>query len=114
MNAIIAVLLLVASTSGQFLNQEPIPLAYYRDSVPVHEEPPLAHPAVVENSLREQQYPPELTNNFYKNPRIADALAKESWFTDKEMPVYEREADKIPRGQIVKILKNAGLARRRR
>uniref|UniRef100_A0A1B0D968 Uncharacterized protein n=1 Tax=Phlebotomus papatasi TaxID=29031 RepID=A0A1B0D968_PHLPP len=114
MNAIIAVLLLFGAVSGQFIQQEPIPLAYYRDATPIHEDPPLAHPAVVENSLREQQYPAEFQNNFYKNPHIADALAKESWFTDKEMPVYEREADKIPRGQIVKILKNAGLARRRR
>ncbi|XP_055695010.1 uncharacterized protein LOC129796899 [Lutzomyia longipalpis] len=115
MNAIIAVFLLVTSTSGQFLHQEPIPLAYYRDSVPIHEDPPLAHPAVVENSIREKQLPPELlkSDNFYSNPRVADGLAKESWFTDKEMPVFEREAEKIPREQIVKILTNAGLARRR-
>lgn len=73
----------------------------------------LAHPAVVENALHEAQYPDQFRNNFYKNPHIADALAKQSWFGDKEMPVFEREADKIPRDRIVKIFKNAGFVRRR-
>ncbi|GAB0089801.1 uncharacterized protein DMENIID0001_044170 [Sergentomyia squamirostris] len=115
MKIIIAVCLLVAFTSGQFIHQEPIPLAYYRDSVPIHEEQPLEHPAVVANAISEQQLPAELlkSNDFYNNPRTAEGLAKESWFGDKEMPVYQREAEKIPRGQIVKILRNAGLARKR-
>lgn len=73
----------------------------------------LAHPAVVENALNEAQYPTELRGHVYDNPRVAEALAKESWFGDKEMPVFERAADKIPRDRIVKIFKNAGFVRRR-
>ncbi|EAT48495.1 AAEL000519-PA [Aedes aegypti] len=73
----------------------------------------LAHPAVVENALNEAQYPAEFRNNIYKNPHVAEALAKESWFGDKEMPVFERAADKIPRERILKIFKNAGFVRRR-
>lgn len=78
-----------------------------------HPQASLAHPAVVENALHEAQYPDQFRNNFYKNPHIAEALAKHSWFGDKEMPVFEREADKIPRDRIVKIFKNAGFVRRR-
>lgn len=73
----------------------------------------LAHPAVVENAMHEAQYPAEFRNNVYKNPHVAEALAKESWFTDKEMPVFERAADKIPRERILKIFKNAGFVHRR-
>jgi len=54
------------------------------------------------------------SNEFYSNPRTAEALARESWFTDKEMPVYEREAEKIDRNQISKIFGNSGLHRKRR
>lgn len=61
----------------------------------------------------ESELPSELLNNFYKNPRIADALAKDSWFGDKEMPVFQREAEKIPRDRIYKIFKNAGFSQRR-
>uniref|UniRef100_A0A1A9WTI1 Uncharacterized protein n=1 Tax=Glossina brevipalpis TaxID=37001 RepID=A0A1A9WTI1_9MUSC len=58
-----------------------------------------AHPAVVDNSLRESQLPPELSKShrFFNNPHTAAALAKDSWFTSKEMPVIDREAEKIPR-----------------
>lgn len=77
----------------------------------------LAHPAVVENANWEQQnLPAELlkSNRFYENPHTAAGLAKTSWFGDKEMPVFEREADKIERSQIAKIFHNAGLQKRRR
>ncbi|XP_024081958.1 uncharacterized protein LOC106672322 [Cimex lectularius] len=73
----------------------------------------LAHPEVVLNSQAEAQLPPHLLNPFYKNPRIAQALAKESWFGPGEMHVAHREAEKIPRTRIFSVLKNAGLARRR-
>ncbi|GJQ82539.1 hypothetical protein Trydic_g12995 [Trypoxylus dichotomus] len=63
------------------------------------------HPAVVENALAESQLPAELLNPFYKNPAIAAGLAKESWFGHKEFPVHNREADKIPRSEILKIVK---------
>lgn len=76
----------------------------------------LAHPAVVDNSIAESQLPPELSksNRFYSNPHIAAALARDSWLTDKEAPVFDREAEKIPREQIFKIFKNAGFLHRRR
>lgn len=76
----------------------------------------LAHPANVENSIAESQLPPELlkSHRFYSNPATAAALARESWLTDKESPVFDREAEKIPRDQIFKIFKNAGFLQRRR
>lgn len=73
-------------------------------------EIPMANPAVVDNAIVESHLPAEYmrASNFYRNPRIAQGLAKESLLTDKEMPVYEREADKIPREQVFKLFKNAG------
>lgn len=64
----------------------------------------LAHRAVLENAAAEAQLPPELLNPFYKNPGIASGLAKESWFGHKEFPVFHREAEKIPRSEILKIV----------
>uniref|UniRef100_A0A1B0B190 Uncharacterized protein n=2 Tax=Nemorhina TaxID=44051 RepID=A0A1B0B190_9MUSC len=74
-----------------------------------------AHPAVVDNSLRESQLPPELSKShrFLNNPHIAAALAKDSWFTGNEMPVFDREAEKIPRDMVYKLFKNAGWIKRR-
>lgn len=72
----------------------------------------LAHPAVVENAIAESQLPPELLNPFYKNPTIAAGLAKESWFGDKEFPVHNREAEKIPRQEIYNIIKRLTSRRR--
>ncbi|KAK9739701.1 hypothetical protein QE152_g8785 [Popillia japonica] len=60
---------------------------------------------VVQNALAEAQLPAELLNPFYKNPAIAAGLAKESWFGHKEFPVHHREADKISRSEILKIIK---------
>lgn len=76
----------------------------------------LAHPAVVDNTIAESHLPPELSKSarFYSNPHIAAALARDSWLTDKEAPVFEREADKISREQVFKIFKNAGFLHRRR
>ncbi|KAJ8919152.1 hypothetical protein NQ315_012138 [Exocentrus adspersus] len=68
------------------------------------QETDISHPAVVENAIAESQLPPELLNPFYKNPNIASALAKESWFTNKEFLVRHREAEKIPRQEIYKII----------
>ncbi|XP_017779855.1 PREDICTED: uncharacterized protein LOC108565084 [Nicrophorus vespilloides] len=72
----------------------------------------LAHKAVVENAAVEAQLPHELINPFYKNPRIAAGLAKESWFGDKEFPVFNRQADKIPREEIAKIVRRIQHQRR--
>ncbi|XP_045779137.1 uncharacterized protein LOC123876813 [Maniola jurtina] len=68
------------------------------------------HPAVELNAANEALLPPELlkSNSFYSNPAIASGLAKESWFTKKEMQVVEREAEKIPRQRIYDIVKGAG------
>lgn len=68
---------------------------------------------VVINAEQEAQLPAHLLNPFYKNPRVAEALAKESWFGPGEMLVNDRETQKIPRTRIFSVLKNAGLARRR-
>ncbi|KAJ8932012.1 hypothetical protein NQ314_015028 [Rhamnusium bicolor] len=68
------------------------------------QETDISHPAVVENAIAESQLPSELLNPFYKNPGIASALAKESWFTNKEFLVRHREAEKIPRQEIYKII----------
>lgn len=73
-----------------------------------------AHRAVVLNAEREAQLPPHLLNPFYKNPRIAQALSKESWFTPEEQIVTDREAEKISRQKIYSVLKNAGFVNRRR
>lgn len=68
------------------------------------------HPAVELNAASEAQLPRGLlkSRDFYDNPHIAAGLAKESWFTNKEMRVVEREAEKIPRESIYHIVKNAG------
>lgn len=72
----------------------------------------LAHPAVVENAAMEARLPANLLNDQYKNPRIAAALAEESWFANKEYPAVDRAAERIPRRQIFKIIKSAGFQRR--
>lgn len=76
----------------------------------------LAHPAVVANAIAESELPPELSKShrFYSNPHVAAGLARSSWLTDKEAPVFEREAEKIPREQVFKIFNNAGFLSRRR
>ncbi|XP_045504301.1 uncharacterized protein LOC123700959 [Colias croceus] len=77
----------------------------YANTAPVS-----SHPAVELNAASEALLPPNLlkSNAFYSNPSIAAGLAKESWFTNKEMQVVEREAEKIPRQRIYDIVKNAG------
>ncbi|XP_072933485.1 uncharacterized protein [Epargyreus clarus] len=85
---------------------QPIGIQYAHDSPPaVH-----PHPAVELNAASEALLPRELlkSRDFYDNPAIAEGLAKESWFTNKEMQVVEREAEKIPREKIYHIVKNAG------
>lgn len=77
------------------------------------ERPNYAHPDVVANSIAESQLPPQMLNDFYKNPALASLLAKDSWFANKEEPVFEREAAKIPRSEIYKIFRRAGWIRRK-
>lgn len=128
MQSVIAVIVVavVGATYAQFFGQQPgelsfaiqpPPLQQNFQPVPFANQQPkreLAHPALVHNAQLESQLPPQLLNPFYKNPRIAAALAKESWFAPGENQVYDREAEKIPREKIYSVLKNAGLVRRRR
>lgn len=118
MQYLIVLFAVVGWSSAQYLvPHQPIAYALQRQaSAPVTHEVSLAHRAVVENSISESQLPAELirSNNFYSNPKTAQALAKDSWLTDKEMPVFDREAEKIPREQVFKIFKNAGFIHRRR
>lgn len=74
----------------------------------------LAHHAVLFNAEQEAKLPPNLLNPFYKDPRIAESLAKQSWFGPGEKHVTDRESEKIPRDRIYYALKSAGLLRRRR
>ncbi|XP_054083998.1 uncharacterized protein LOC105219368 [Zeugodacus cucurbitae] len=72
-----------------------------------------AHIAVIENDAYEQTLPNSLRNPFYKTPRVREALAKSSWFGPGEEPVYDRQAEKIPRAEIYNVLSHAGLINRR-
>lgn len=68
------------------------------------------HPSVEINAASEALLPRELlkSKDFYDNPAIAEGLAKESWFTNKEMLVLARETEKIPREKIYHMVKSAG------
>lgn len=121
-----------SSSSRPFVQSSPISLTndFISDSPPppseinptiftqpqpvVQSQPQLPHQAVLFLADQESKLPPNLKNNFYKNPRIADALAKSSWFGPGENHVTDRESEKIPRERIYYALKSAGLVRRRR
>lgn len=75
---------------------------------------PISHRAVLFSAEEEAKLPPSLLNPFYKNPRIAEQLAKQSWFEPGENLVEDRDTEKIPRDKIFYALKSAGLIRRRR
>lgn len=115
----ISILLAIIYTClGQFYHQ-PIPYTLQQRDPRILISPEgsqFTHRAVIDNAIRESELPPELirSSRFYNNPKIATGLAKDSWFTDKEMPVFDREAEKIPREQVYKIFKNAGFIQRRR
>ncbi|KAE8745927.1 hypothetical protein FOCC_FOCC007444 [Frankliniella occidentalis] len=53
------------------------------------QQQPLAHHAVVRTAEDEARLPEELRNNFYKDPRIAEGLAKSSWFTPGEEQICD-------------------------
>lgn len=110
-----SIVLLVAAlsaVSAQIYLQQPIAYALQQPA-PVQQSH--AHPAVIRNAQAESEWPTELlkSHRFYSNPNTAAALAKSSWFTNEEMPVANREAEKIPRESIFKIINSAGLHRRR-
>ncbi|KAG6465595.1 uncharacterized protein LOC115453958 [Manduca sexta] len=87
----------------------PVGIQYASDTPAVH-----PHPAVERNAASEALLPRHLlkSRDFYDNPAIAAGLAKESWFTNKEMQVVEREAEKIPRQNIYHLVKSAGFLER--
>lgn len=104
-SVIFVLALLIGTISGQVFNHFDIFAQQNLIAGSTDDPRGAPHPAVVENSLAEAQLPAELLNPFYKNPAIAAGLAKESWFGHKEFPVHNREADKIPRSEILKIVK---------
>ncbi|CAH1725019.1 unnamed protein product [Aphis gossypii] len=67
------------------------------------------NPIVVAAFQRDALLPPHMQNAFYKNPKIAEHLAQNSWFGPGEQHAVDRETEKIPREKIFLILKNAGL-----
>lgn len=67
------------------------------------------NPIVVAAFQRDALLPPHMQNAFYKNPKIAENLAQNSWFGPGEQHAVDRETEKIPREKIFIILKNAGL-----
>lgn len=116
MKLILALSALFCAASAQVYLQQPIPYGFHAQPtqhVIKKVTSPLAHRAVIENSIRESQYPKEYLNKFYDNPRVAAGLAEASWLTDKEMPVFEREADKVSREEIFKIINHAQFVHRR-
>ncbi|KAK5639847.1 hypothetical protein RI129_010658 [Pyrocoelia pectoralis] len=74
-----------------------------------HRHDRVAHEAVLENAAQEEFLPPEFLNPFYMNPKIRYELSKSSWFGPGEEYVKYREADRIPRQNIFKVLNHAGL-----
>ncbi|XP_077293705.1 uncharacterized protein LOC143916457 [Arctopsyche grandis] len=72
------------------------------------------HAAVVRNAQLEARLPSHLRNPFYQDPRTARALAYSSRLAPGEIPVYSREAEKIPRREIYNVLVHAGFIPRQR
>ncbi|XP_055551100.1 uncharacterized protein LOC129733328 isoform X2 [Wyeomyia smithii] len=72
-----------------------------------------AHPAVLENDANEALLPDYLRNPYYRTPRVANALARFSWFGPGEELVRERHAEKISRADIYTVLTHAGFVPRR-
>lgn len=96
------------------LPQSAVPFLSENSIVPPPQRKQYAHNTVLFSAEQESKLPAELLNPFYKNPRTAEALAKQSWFGPGEKHVTDRETEKIPRDQIFYVLKSAGLIRRRR
>jgi hypothetical protein len=99
------ILLMSAFVLGAFSHVILQPLVQHQ------QQPSIEHPAVINSQIWEHSLPSELlkSDKFYSNPKTAARLAADSWFTDKEHPVFDREAEKIERNQINKIFVNAGL-----
>lgn len=72
------------------------------------------HRAVLENEAQEAYLPPQYRSVYYHSPHVRQALEWSSWFHPGEFPVEEREADKIPRYAIYRVLHHAGFLQRQR
>ncbi|KAF5293219.1 hypothetical protein FQA39_LY13687 [Lamprigera yunnana] len=110
-------ILLITYTNSQFLSPvlDNSAIHFVTNLNTYHETgDSLAHPAVVQNAIRESQLPPQLLNPFYKNPIIAANLAKESLLQNQESPVFHREAENIRREEVLKIFERAKYFQNRR
>ncbi|XP_066156594.1 uncharacterized protein [Euwallacea fornicatus] len=67
-----------------------------------------ASPAALANSVEESSVPSDLrkSDNFYRNPYIGNALARESLNLNKENLVHDRASEQIDRSQIFKLINN--------
>ncbi|XP_072949203.1 uncharacterized protein [Epargyreus clarus] len=69
---------------------------------------PPPHPAVVAVRLEEEQLPPQLRKPALRNPHLREILTLTSVLHQGEKPVFQREADSVPRREIYNILTHAG------
>nr|XP_034831991.1 uncharacterized protein LOC117988839 [Maniola hyperantus] len=69
---------------------------------------PPPHPAVVAVRHAEDLLPPEQRSPALRNPHLLHALQLTSLLHHGESPVFEREADSVPRREIYNILTHAG------
>ncbi|XP_041979635.1 uncharacterized protein LOC121733442 [Aricia agestis] len=87
-------------------------LAVIHASVAYPSGPP--HPAVVAVRHEEEQLPPHLRKPAIFNPRVHAIISLTSLLHHGENLVYDREADKVPRHEIYKILTHAGFLARQK
>nr|XP_026492272.1 uncharacterized protein LOC113397955 [Vanessa tameamea] len=74
---------------------------------------PPPHPAVVAVRQAESLLPPHLKSPALRNPHLLQALELTSLLHNGEKPVFEREADNVPRREIYNILTHAGFIGRK-
>lgn len=73
-----------------------------------------AHPAVLDNDYQEYRLPSHYRSQLLQtSPRLQALLSKSSWLTPGEQPVQHREADRIHRSEIYKVMTHAGFLPRR-
>lgn len=75
-----------------------------------------AHPAVLANDDAERQLPAHLHSSgqlLRRSPHLQQLLAHSSWLTPGEQRVQHREADRIQRSEIYKVMAHAGFLPRR-
>ncbi|GAB0098875.1 uncharacterized protein DMENIID0001_146790 [Sergentomyia squamirostris] len=99
------------STSGRRRFTASVVAIFFFVTIAFAQIPP--HRAVLNIEQEENLLPDYLRNPFLRTPRVAAALAVSSWLGHGEQPVFEREADKIPRHQIYSVLTHAGFIPRR-